>query len=175
MYKKLDILGGYIRNYRIRKNFIDKLLLADGFSEDELENIPIGYGKSREVLSHKGKQINPDDIRIMEKITKNFSTNYYKFEGDEIEDIADKLGVETNQLRLLISRDEDWYILTSENPKYIKIESNAKIVTEDEEGETTLESKIASLEMVSGMYDLMIEADKKEKEFDVFSMIITPR
>lgn len=139
-------------------------------TEDELENVPTGYGKTREVLSHKGKQINTDDIRIMEKITKNFSTNYYKFEGDETkEDIASDLAVEVSQLKLLISRDEDWYILTSENPKYIKIESNAKIVTEDEEGETTLESKIASLEMVSGVYDLMIEANKKDKEIVILS------
>lgn len=132
--------------------------------DDELENVPIGYGKSREVLSHKGKKINPDDIRIMEKISKKSSKDYYKFEEDEIEVIADKLGVEINQLRLLISRDEDWYILLSENPKYIQVEGNAKIIKEDEDGEATLESKIANLEMASNVYDLMLEADKKEKE-----------
>lgn len=134
-------------------------------TEDELENVSIGYGKSREVLTHKGKKINPDDIRIMEKISKKSSKDYYKFEEDENnEDIASDLGVEVSQLKLLISRDEDWYILTSENLKYIKIESNAKILKEDENGDATLESKIASLEIASNVYDLMLEADKKAKE-----------
>ena len=145
------------------------LLVKTLYTEDELENIPIGYGKSREVLSHKGKQINPDDIRIMEKITQNSSSDYYRFKEDDIEDIADKLCVEINQLRLLISRDEDLYILLSENPKYIQIESLAKVVKEDEEGNVKLESKIVSLEMVSSIYDLMIEADKKDKEIVISS------
>ena len=112
----------------------------------------------------EGKEINLDDIKVIQN-TNKFSGRHYIFEECESRiDIADKLDVDEKDLRLLISRDEDWYVLSAETDNSINIYDYLKILNEEKlYKKSNLEQKIAGLEMASNMYELFIEADKKNK------------
>lgn len=140
--------------------------------EDKLENIPVGYDKSRDILCHKGRTINLDDIKAMERMRKlKTSDKSYRFEGIELRmDMAETLGVEDEQIRFLMSRDEDWYILSTETDDSIKIEDAVRNSSkEDEVEKISISEKIAGLEIASSMYELFIEANKKNKRIIIES------
>ena len=155
------------------------------YNRDLLEEIPIGYGFVRDVIIHKDLEINPDDLKGIRDLQVRASQGKKSSFGNftSVSDLKDEL--ETENLKLRISRDKDWYILSSEDETAIKIEGIAKAQTPpieesvNEQGATNNDStnrakqelagKIASLELASNFYDIMLEAVSKRKEILISS------
>lgn len=135
-------------------------------SKDNLQEILVGYDKSRDVINHNNKKVNIDDIKAINRIKKEKNVeSKERFKGIETRgDFAEYLSVEESQIRLLRSRDEDWYILSTETDECIQIEDTARLVLKREnEDKTGLTDKISALEMATNMYNIILEADKKDK------------
>lgn len=148
-------------------------------TSQEVGNYGIRYTKTRDIFRRKGFEIDSDKIDSISTIVKKSSRkSVFQNNPISIVEIAHTLGIHdidignADILKISMSENGDWYILSEETPRGIIIHETGVDLSKTETETETLDRKMALGEYTREMYKIMLEAASQGKSLilDIYSI-----
>ncbi len=161
----------YLARYKDENGNIvkgEKVNNADESPEIEDIGVEYLYKKERERIKEKGREIDEGMIKSVVEIENIAYREGQKLlqKAETYEDIADRYGIEPDNMQIQVSREKDWYMIYEEREGEIYIADAAMIngANSENKGKVSNETMEATTQMAEAMYELMYKASKEGKK-----------
>ena len=134
---------------------------------DDLEDIPLGYGNTREVIDLKGSKINRDVVSDISNIEKMAFRKKQQLLGrcETINDLAERYSMNLDSIQVSMSKDKDWYVIYTDTPDEIYVADMALLngINSEKNEEVKTDLRSSGYELLEKTYMLLLKAAEDSK------------
>ncbi len=135
--------------------------------EEKGNDIEIEYKNVSEVVEYKGREIKPSDVEKIKKVERTVYREEQQIlqESKSETDIAEIYDMDKDNVEVVMSKDEGWYMIGEEREDEYYIADLAMVggVNSQRNENITTDMKITTFEMAEKVYEKMLEMGEKEK------------
>lgn len=133
----------------------------------DLDDLPLLYKNEREVRTLKSRTIDKNAVKILKDIEGLVYRDSQKVlaKCQNYEDIAKIYEMDSNNVQVYLSRDDDWYMIFEEKDDELYIADLAMINGINAQGKNKVKTEfmMQTLEIEQSVYSLMLQATREQK------------